>query len=254
MEPDRQLAEAIEAVRAAHFDADGQACRYPAFAVSRERGRLAAFLGNLEALDFKRLRIPAQTSFWLNVFNAGVLRDSPELEFAGGPKDVQAFFEQPRLKIGGHAFSLDDVQHGLLRGNVARHGRLRAPMSRDDPRLAFMPIAFDERMHFALYSAARSSPAFRVFDAGKLDAQLEDAATEYLRLHVQVENEGALVVLPRQLYWYADDFGGAQGALAFALARLDDKVVDLVDRRRGRVKVRYAEFDWRLEFPQRRRA
>ena len=52
----------------------------------------------------------------------------------------------------------------------------------------------------------------------------------------------------------ADDFGGEQAALEFALARLDDKLVDLVDRRRGRVKVRYAEFDWRLEFPQRRRA
>ena len=101
MEPDRQLAEAIEAVRAAHFDQHGHACRYPAFAVSRERGRLAAFLASFEALDFKRMRIPAQTSFWINVFNGCVLRDSPELEFATKLRDVQQFFEQPRLKIGG---------------------------------------------------------------------------------------------------------------------------------------------------------
>jgi len=246
MEPDRQLAEAIEAVRAAHFDADGQACRYPAFAVSRERGRLAAFLANLEALDFKRLRIPAQTSFWLNVFNAGVLRDSPELEFAGGPRDVQAFFEQPRLKIGGHAFSLDDVQHGLLRGNVARHGRMRAPMNRDDPRLAFMPIAFDERTHFALYSASRSSPALRAFDPGSLDKQLEKAASEFLRRTVRVEEGGAVVVLPWLLDWYARDFGGERGALEFALGRLDDAAVEAVDRRQGRVKLQYAEYDWTL--------
>lgn len=246
MEPDRQLAEAIEGAREAHFDPLGHACRYPAFAVSRERGRLAAFLGNLEALDFKRLRIPAQTSFWLNVFNAGVLRDSPELEFAATAKDVHAFFEQPRLKIGGHAFSLDDVQHGLLRGNVARHGRLRAPMSRDDPRLAFMPIAFDERMHFALYAASRSSPALRAYDPGSLDKQLEQATGDYLRRTVRIEEDGAVVVLPRLLDWYAKDFGGERGALEFALGRLDDAVVDPVDRRQGRVKITYTEYDWTL--------
>ena len=246
MEPDRQLAEAIDAARDAHFDQHGQACRYPAFAVSRERGRLAAYLANLETLDFKRLRIPAQTSFWINVFNAGVLRDSPELEFAAGPRDVQAFFEQARLKVGGFAFSLDEVQHGLLRGNVPKHGRLRAPMSRDDPRLAFMPIAFDERMHFALYTAARSSPPLRAFDGGNLDKQLEKATAEHLQRSVRVEQGGAVVVLPRLLDWYAKDFGGERGALEFALGRLDEAAVDSVDRRQGRVKVQYAEYDWTL--------
>ena len=246
MEPDRQLAEAIQAVLAAHFDAEGLTCRYPALAVSRERGKLAATLAGLEAVDFKRLRIPAQTSFWINVFNAGVVRDAPELEFAGGVKDVRAFFEQPRLKVGGYEFSLDDVQHGLLRGNVAKQGRLRAPMGREDPRLAFMPIAFDERIHFALYCAARSSPALRAFDAGNLDRQLEEAASHYLRRSVRVEQGGAVVVLPKLLGWYAKDFGGERGAMEFALARLDEAQVDAVDRRQGRVKLQYAEFDWTL--------
>jgi hypothetical protein len=233
-------------VREAHFDQDGQACRYPAFAASRERGRLAAHLGSLESLDFKRLGIRAQTSFWINVFNAGVLRDSPELEFAAGPRDVQAFFEQPRLKVGGHAFSLDEVQHGLLRGNVAKHGRLRAPMARDDPRLAFMPIAFDERMHFALYCAARSSPALRAFDGGDLDQQLEKATAEHLRRTARIEEGGAVVVLPKVFAWYAKDFGGERGALEFALGRLDEAAVDSVDRRQGRVKLHYTDFDWTL--------
>jgi len=214
--------------------------------VSRERGRLAAYLANLESLELKRMRIPAQTSFWINVFNAGVLRDAPELEFAAGARDIRAFFEQPRLKIGGHAFSLDDVQHGLLRGNVAKQGKLRAPMSRDDPRLAFMPIAFDERIHIALYTAARSSPALRAFGGGGLDRQLEEASATYLRRNVRVEEGGAVVVLPRLLDWYAKDFGGERGALEFAVGRLDDSAVDAVDARKGRVKLQYAEFDWTL--------
>ena len=63
---------------------------------------------------------------------------------------------------------------------------------------------------------------------------------------MRVEKDGALVVLPRQFYWYPGDFGGERGALEFALARLEEERVDLVDRRRGRVKIRYAEFDWTL--------
>jgi hypothetical protein len=109
-----------------------------------------------------------------------------------------------------------------------------------------MPLAYDERMHFAMYSATRSSPPLRVFDGGKLDEQLEEATAEYLRRWVRVEQQGAVVILPRQFYWYADDFGGAAGALEFAVTRLDDELCDMVDRRLGRVKLRYLEFDWAL--------
>jgi hypothetical protein len=97
-----------------------------------------------------------------------------------------------------------------------------------------------------MYSVARSSPGLNAFGAGRLDAELEEATARYLRQHVRVENDGALVVLPRQFDWYAADFGGERSALTFALARLDDELVEQVDRRRGRVKVRYADFDWRL--------
>jgi hypothetical protein len=123
--------------------------------------------------------------------------------FAASPERVEA----PRVRVGGLDYSLDEIEHGLLRGNASKFGVRRAPMPRDDPRLAHTPLAFDER----------------------------------------VEQEGALVVLPRQFYWYREDFGGEQEALAFALGRLEQKTADLVDRRRGRVKLRYADFDWRLE-------
>ena len=244
---DRQLAESLQAAKAAHFDADGAACDYAALVTSRERGRLAACLADLEKFDPKRVRIPAQTAFWVNVFNAGVLRDIPELELAASLGEVQAFFERPRLKIGGRLYALDDVQHGLLRGNLPKNGRLRPPMLRDDPRLAYMPIAYDERIHFAMHSACRSSPPLRVFDGGQLDVQFEDASTGYVRRSVRIEAGGAVVVVPRLLRWYAADFGGERGVLEFVLTRLeDDAAVDLVDRRRGRVKLQYAAFDWAL--------
>jgi hypothetical protein len=245
MEPDRELPQALAAV-AAHFDAEGLACDYAALAASRERGHLAVCLAKLETFDPKQVRIAAQMAFWINVFNAGVLRDAPELELAGVERDMEAFFERPRLRIFGQPFSLDEIYHGLLRGNVPAHGRLHAPMRRDDPRLAYMPIAFDERLHFALFRGSRSSPAFRVFEGGKLDLQLEEAAVLYIRRMAQVERDGSVVAVPKLLQWYALDFGGERGVLEFVLRRLDDASFERADRNIGRIKLRYGAFDWTL--------
>jgi hypothetical protein len=241
-----ELREALEALRAAHFDAGGSACDYAGLGASSEKRRLAETLAALQSFDPKRVRIAAQTAFWLNVFNAIVVRDAAELAQTGRPREVERFFESPRASIGGLAYSLDDIEHGLLRGNVPKFGDMRPPMRQDDPRRAFTPLAYDERMHFGLYCACRSSPPLRAFGGGLLDEQLEQATEGYLRREVRVAQQGAVVLLPRQFYWYAADFGGERDALAFALSRLDEDMADLVDRRRGKVKIRYADFDWRL--------
>ena len=249
MNEEQALQDALAAAKAGHYDADGAARDYGVLCTSAEQARVARAIGDLAGFDFKRVRIPAQTAFWLNVFNAVVLRDVAELAQAASVRDVEAFFAKPRVRIAGYGYSLDDIEHGLLRGNVPKFGASRAPMARGDPRLAYTPLAYDERMHFGLYSAGRSSPALRVFDGGRLDDDLEDATERYLRREVRVEQDGALVILPRQLFWYREDFGGEKEALGFALGRLDDAVVDKVDARRGKVKIRYAEFDWSLKRP-----
>ncbi len=242
MDPERELPQALAAL-AVHFDAEGLACDYAALAASRERGHLAVCLARLETFDPKQVRIAAQMAFWINVYNAGLLRDAPELKLDPGERGMEEFFERPRLTILGQPFSLDEIYHGLLRGNMPAHGRLRAPMRRDDPRLAYMPIAFDERLHFALFRASRSSPAFRVFEAGKLDAQLEEAAALYIRRLAQVERDGSVVTVPNWLRWYAEDFGGESAVLEFVLRRLDDASFERADRNIGRIKLRYGAFD-----------
>jgi hypothetical protein len=246
MTMEQQLVEALGAVRRAHFDAEGVACDYGALAISRERGHLAVCLSALEAFDPKAVRLGARTAFWINVFNAGVLRDSPELELAAGERDLAAFMARPRVTVFGHGFSLDDIYHGLLRGNLPGHGQLRVPMERSDPRLAYMPIAYDERVHFAMHTAARSSPGLVAFEGGKLDTQLEQAAERYVRRMTRLERDGAVVVAPRLLQWYAKDFGGENGVLEFLAARLEEAQADDIDRHIRSVKLRYAEFDWSL--------
>ena len=245
MNDEQALQEALEGLRAVHFDAGGVR-DFGVLCTSGEHARLVRALGGLADADFKQVRIAAQTAFWRNIVNAVVVRDIAELAQAESVREVEAFFDTPRVRVAGFGYSLDDIQHGLLRGNVRKFGAKAPPMERDDPRLGYTPLAYDERIHFGLYSAGRSSPPLRVFDGGHVDRDLEHATAEYLRREARVEHDGAVVVLPRQFYWYRDDFGGEQAALGFALARLDDESVDKVDARRGKVKLRYADFDWAL--------
>jgi len=231
------LAQSLEELKS-HFDAQ-RAWDIAALAASSAHGRLAAALADLAQFDPRRMRIPAQIAFWLNVYNACVLRDM--LEFEAGE-----FFDRERLRIAGHAWSLDDIEHGLLRGNAPKYMSFSTPMKKADPRLALAPVTFDERSHFALYTACRSSPPLRVFHGDNIEDQLEDASRDYLRSTVRVKEEGAKVKVPKLFQWYEEDFGGSDGVLQFVVARLDEESVELIDRRQGRVKLKYLDYDWTL--------
>ena len=227
MAAEQQLVEALEAVRAAHVNAEG-ACNFDAMVASREHGRLAATLGSLAEFDPRRMRLPAQNAFWLNLHNACVLRDALELH-------VEGFSGRSRVRVGGCSWSLYEIEQGLLRGNLKK----------SDPRFAYMPVAFDERMHFGLYTARRSSPPLCVFLPDSLESQLEQATERYLRSTVQMKDEEFRVKLrlPMLFKLYGEDFGDERDVLEFVLARLDDEVAELVDRREGRVKFKYLDYD-----------
>lgn len=243
---DQELAQALREVRSAHFSGDGAACDYAALAASAQGERLDACLERLDALQPRALAFAAQTAFWLNAYNACVLREAPRLASAQGVTEARGFFLQPRVRIGGHAWSLDDIEHGALRG-APKYASLSAPLPKTDPRQAFVPPTYDERIHFGLYCACRSSPPLRVFDEARLEHQLEEAARDYIRREVRAEQDAAVLVVPKIFQWYADDFGGRAGVLGFVLARLgDEALVERIDARGGTVELRYAPYDWSL--------
>lgn len=221
------VAQSLESLKAC-FDERG-AVDPGALAASPDHRRLADALAGLAEFDPRKMRIPAQLAFWLNVYNAAVVRDL--LEF-----DAREFFARPRLRVAGHAWSLDDIEQGMLRGSLKK----------SDPRRALAPVTFDERAYFALYRACRSSPPLRVFHAERIEDQLEDAAREFVRATVRIKEEGAKLKVPQLFRWYEEDFGGVGGVLEFVVARLDDEAVELIDRRQGRVKVKYLDHDWTL--------
>ena len=59
-----------------------------AFCASAEHAGLVAGIARLDGFDFRRVLIRAQTAFWLNVFNAVVLRDIAELAGAARVREI----------------------------------------------------------------------------------------------------------------------------------------------------------------------
>ena len=246
-DPPVALRSALEAGRSAYYDAAHNTFDYAAFGRSPEYESLRAAAESLAGFDCSPLGIGQRLPFWLNVYNALVLQAVVARGVTDSVRSVGDFYGESKYEVGGHEFSLDDIEHGLLRANEpARRGAWR-PLRENDPRQRLAPILFDERVHFAMYSACRSSPWLETFTDAGLDVQLESATRRYLNAHIRLDPGCKALRVPKVFDWYEADFGGADGVRSFVIARLErDEDVEAVDRKGGRVAVKYLEYDWSL--------
>jgi Protein of unknown function, DUF547 len=97
-----------------------------------------------------------------------------------GNKAAQAaFFALIKFDVGGHLFSFNDWEHGILRGNVKSKNGCSAPFDRKDPRYQFVMKAPDPRFHFALNRGTRSSLPIHVLSPEIIDQEMEIAAANF---------------------------------------------------------------------------
>ena len=241
------LAGAVHAACAAHYDPAHHTFDYRRFGDSREFAALRAAARALAAFDCAALGIGLRLAFWLNVYNALVLHAVVARRAAAGVRALGDFFSDSRYVVGGHVFSLDEIEHGLLRVNAPRFAFGAPPLAHDDERCALAPYVFDERVHFAMYSACCSSPPPAAYLAEGLPWTLERAARDYLAAHARVDAGSETLTVPKLFDWYARDFGGPRGVLEFVAARLErPEDLDALDRCGERLRLRYTEFDWTL--------
>jgi hypothetical protein len=215
-----------EFLRAVRTGAD----RGPDREAARER------LAGLDQRDLDALGPDARLAFWLNVYNAAtgdaLLSDPAQFD------DRRRFFSKPVVTVAGEDLSLDEIEHGVLRGSQWKYGLGYVP----NP----FPSAFvrrhrlaerDFRIHFALNCGAASCPAVAGYDAETVDADLDAATEGYLRSETIVEDGTAYV--PRLLLWYRGDFCGGSG-IRRILREYGVVDPDEVSR------IRYREYDWSL--------
>jgi len=184
----------------------------------------------------------ARTAFWINVFNALVVDAVICFGVQDSVREALGFFRRAAYQVGPHRFSLEEIEHGLLRQNRPPLPRLPRPFDAEDRRALLGPGMLDPRVHFALNCGTRSCPPIAFYEALRLDEQLEAAAASFINAEGVRLEDGAVVLSPL-FDFYADDFGGAAGVRSWVLRYLTDPVL------RGAVEggaVTAGVYDWGL--------
>jgi glutaredoxin len=132
-------------------------------------------------------------------------------------KDVFQFFTKVKYNISGLVFSLDDIEHGILRANQP-HPSNQQPLStmnrtyfpENDKRslLAVKGEEFDPRIHFVINCGAKSCPAISLLSSDNLEESLTIATHSYLEGEISLDIvDQKSITLPKLLLWYGKDFG-----------------------------------------------
>ena len=188
--------------------------------------------GGLCAIDEQEVLGPRASAderrcFWINLYNALCLHATAVL---GAPADADqrvTFFSGAsgaKYRVGKLSFSLDDMEHGVLRCNRAGPGAADAapPFGADDPRLPLaLPDAdFDPRIHFALNCGASSCPPIKLYRPDTLEASLALATQAFLEADLEVDRPRRELTCSRILDWYGADFGATDRAKLLRLRGL----------------------------------
>ncbi|KAG8464290.1 hypothetical protein KFE25_003353 [Diacronema lutheri] len=257
-QPSARLASALQRTILALYDdyvtADGSRVDYAQMARS---GRLHAYTDLARQLaELPRAELPTERSarlaFWINLYNALVIHGTAVLGAPAGKEGRAAFYSGASgvaYRVAGVRLSLDDMEHGILRGSPPGDAR---SFARDDPRaaLALAREAFDPRVHFALNCGARSCPPIKIYEAANLERALALAARSFCEASVLVDAHDSRVTLSKLFDWYRVDFGQTDDELLANVARyLGDSEAGAALSRAlsegaGRVALQYAEYDW----------
>lgn len=229
----------------------GEQLDYGAIQASTAYRDLLGHIGGLRSVRRGQLGDQAeQLAFWINLYNlltlhaviARRVQRSVAERFYG-----LGFFSSAAYLVGGLRFSLDDIEHGPLRGNRG-HPYLPGPQfTPGDARLAWLVQPPDVRIHFALNCASASCPPIGAYQAAQLEEQLEAATRHYLNQEISPDPDGKGLQLPMILKWYEGDFGGREALLSFVARYLDDGPAHRLLRTTGSsTPVTYTRYDWSL--------
>lgn len=186
-------------------------------------------------------------AFWINLYNALMIDAVLTFGVENSVRDDTGFFRRAAYTIGGRRYSADDIEHGILRAN-RRHFHPAIPfpqLAPDDPRLAHSLDVLDPRIHCALVCASRSCPPVRVYEAARIDQQLDLASASFVNGGAVSVDAYGRVMLSMIFKWYEGDFGGRMGVVEFLLRHLDEGE-EREALSSGEVRIGCQHYDWTL--------
>lgn len=197
-------------------------------------------------------------AFFINIYNALTIHGLVELsDLPQSVLKVNQFWTSTGYNIGGLDYSLDDIEHGILRGNRSHPASVYPQFKQDDPRIKYIVKQFDPRIHFALVCGAKSCPAINVYSAENLDKALDAATRNFCLQEVSMFTEVDEIRLSKIFQWYNTDFGNTDlDVVKWVIPYLEKEQQDRAEilafklDKIGQTDIHYNEYDWNLNVPR----
>ncbi len=218
-------------------------------ALKSERARLDGFVASLGSASLESASPQEQIAFWLNAYNAIVLRTVVDnypiaqrsREYPpGSVRQIPGAFERATHRVAGRALTLDQIEQTVL------------------------PAFHDPRLFFALGRGAVGSGRLRseAYTPDRLDQQLAELASECANRAqcMQIDQTENVMRVSSIFSWRRNEFAEAyadKATVGFAerspieravLAFVDPKMLN-AERdflKKNTFKVEYLPFDWSL--------
>lgn len=225
----------------------GEMAKSPAFDVYKKT------VMKLHHMDLFQLSREQLMCFCLNIYNALVIHAMIDVGQPGIFSRTD-FYSKNAYYIGPLPYSLDDIEHGILRGNQVHPTKGSTFFSEDDPRrhLALNPI--DPRVHFALVCGAKSCPPIRIFRSNNLDQGLQLAAQGFCNRELHVDTRKRVVKTSKIFEWYGKDFAPTAHEQLVMIATkylssenpAKDELLQLLSQGPKKYSVVFEAYDWSL--------
>ncbi|MFD1552735.1 DUF547 domain-containing protein [Putridiphycobacter roseus] len=169
---------------------------------------IVADLAHASSDQLYGLKTDAQKlAFWVNIYNAfyqlrihdkGVVREK--------------VFHLKKIEIAGKKYSLDQIEHGILRRGKNKYTAGLFPIPFQYLALkSLRPTKLDHRIHFTLNCGVVSCPPIAFYNADQLDVQLDLATESYLSTSTKKDDLLQKVIVSRLFLWFYYDFGRKKG-------------------------------------------
>ncbi len=149
----------------------------------------------------------ARKTFWINIYNAFF-----QILSSRDSEDQSIIFSRKAINIAGIKFTLDDIEHGILRKFRNKYSMGYLPQFCPSRLIKLLCVtAIDYRIHFALNCGAKSCPPIAFYNYDSLDEQLNTATQSFLNSETRVDTTLKEVRVTKIMKWFKADFGGTVG-------------------------------------------
>ncbi len=178
----------------------------------------------------------ARKTFWINIYNAFF-----QILAIREKKSKPKIYTKRLIPIAGHSFSLDDIEHGILRKYRWKYSM--GYLSEFLPPKLIKQLAvsiIDYRIHFTLNCGAKSCPPIAFYKYENIEQQLNIATRTFLRSETETDTLKKILRTSKILQWYKGDFGGKKGILSLLSKVLNQDFTGY--------EIRFKDYDWSSHF------